>query len=574
MTTNLIKRVQYKFVELRAKFLQRIIMHLVNLLNYYKPIKKNIDFSYVGNAKVGKLLTEGHYIFSGVQFELDVDNPWRIELPSTEVEQDLYGFSWLNDLAAYGNSNARKRAIDWIKNWNFYNSVGKTIGSDPYVTALRCLNLIRNWNFLQRGLGSDQSETLKYLWRQYKFLRLTCFFYPVGLKKLQILHSIFLLAFSYGMSRYSQKKMVKQMCRLLKRLFDTNGHMFGRNPEDLLNCFVILVEILNINRTNNYLTQADLKVLRIIEKINAPILRGLRLGNGSLTRSHGGDMGCNGEIDKYLVASNVKAPSAITNMLGFERINAGRLVLIVDCARPDDSIQAFSPHASCLSFELSSGQRPIFVNCGPGGRFGTAYKRYCRSTQAHNSCCLGDISQLEFAYLSRKKRWPKEMIVDGPRNISVSRHKTLEATWLNLSHDSYEKKYGYIHHRKLLMLNSGKVFSGTDSFEINNHKKVMQKKVDKFYAYFHLHPDVELWDHPRLQTIILRLRNGEHWIFESDLGVVNIEDSSFINSAACEPQKTKRIVIKSSTLRRKTEIKWSLRRREIVSRNTRDPEFL
>ena len=77
-----------------------------------------------------------------------------------------------------------------------------------------------------------------------------------------------------------------------------------------------------------------------------------------------------------------------------------------------------------------------------------------------------------------------------------------------------------------------------------------------------------------MQTIILRLKNGEHWIFESDLGTVNIEESTFINSTTSRPQSTKRIVIKSSTFLSKTEIKWSLRRREIVTRNTRDIDLV
>ena len=66
----------------------------------------------------------------------------------------------------------------------------------------------------------------------------------------------------------------------------------------------------------------------------------------------------------------------------------------------------------------------------------------------------------------------------------------------------------------------------------------------------------------------------EHWIFESDLGSIFVEESTFINSVIAKPQSTKRIVIKSSTLLNKTEIKWSLRRREIVSRNTRDADLV
>ena len=86
----------------------------------------------------------------------------------------------------------------------------------------------------------------------------------------------------------------------------------------------------------------------------APILRGLRLGNGLLTRSHGGDTGSLDLIDRCLMATSVKSKSDITKLLGFERITAGRLTLIVDCAGPLHGVMGDNSHASCLSFELTS----------------------------------------------------------------------------------------------------------------------------------------------------------------------------------------------------------------------------
>ena len=49
-------------------------------------------------------------------------------------------------------------------------------------------------------------------------------------------------------------------------------------------------------------------------------------------------------------------------------------MLIVDCGKAKKNFQRFKYHGSALAFELSSGQQPIFVNCGPGSRFGTDFK--------------------------------------------------------------------------------------------------------------------------------------------------------------------------------------------------------
>ena len=570
MIINFYQRLRYEFPQLTIGICQRVSLTILGSLKGFKALKNYIHIPSEGDVQRGKYLTEGRYIFAGVNFDLDIENPWLIEIPSPEVEENLHGFCWLNDLAVLGNTKARNLAMHWMKRWDLYYSLGKKKEWEPYITASRSINILKNLRFLDGGAPMDRRGSAKLLWRQYKYLSFMVLVYPPGLKKVKVLFSIFLLAAAFGLSNRVQRKILKRLIRSVLVSFSVNGEMAGRSPEDFFEYFMIVIEILKFHETKNLLTNDNLESLQILKKAMAPVVRGLRLGDGSLTRTHGGDTGCAGLIDRYLVNSNVKSGPAFTDILGFERINAGRLILIVDAAKPYQGLDSHNPHLSCLSFELSSGQRPIFVNCGPGGRFGTAFRRYCRSTQAHNSCTLGDLSQAQFEFISRQKRWPKEILTQGPKNVLVSREKTLEATWLNLSHDSYFDKYGFIHYRRLFVLNSGKVFTGTDIFETSKLRKQTDKRIDHFYAHFQLHPDVELWDHPRLQTIILRLKNGEHWIFESDLGTVTIEESTYINSIISKPQSTKRIVIKSSTLLNKTEIKWSLRRREIVTRNTRD----
>ena len=450
--------IRFRSREIKIRILKKFILFLLPVFNTAKPIKNSIDLPLYGDANIGKHLVNGLYIFSGVKFDLDVDNPWLIEIPSPDVEQSLHGFCWLNDLAALGNSKARSKATEWIAKWHFYNSIGNQTGWDSDITALRCINILRNWHFLNKTQHNNLQNNVKFLWRQYKFLLFTFRIYPAGLKKLRILFSIFLLTLFFDVKKTKKKSILNKLCQLLKETVDFNGQISSRCPEDLLECFIIILDVLRINEKKKLLSGNDSARLQGLKNIMAPVLRGLRLGDGSLTRTHGGDVGMVGLIDNYLANSNVKSPAAFTNILGFERITAGRLILIVDCSKPYQGADMDSAHASCLSFELSSGQRPIFVNCGPGGRFGAAFKRYCRSTQAHNSCTLGNISQLQYEFISRRKRWPKEIVSHGPRTITVIREKTFEATWLNLSHDSYENKYGYIHKRKTLRIEFWKGF--------------------------------------------------------------------------------------------------------------------
>ena len=125
---NWIRRVRYTFDIQILKVFQTIILFLVQGLSPDKLVKKAIELPLYGNSQVGKQLTRGQYIFAGVQFDLEVDNPWLIEPPSPDVELCLHGFCWLNDLASYGNFKARNCALEWLKKWDFYYPFGKKIG--------------------------------------------------------------------------------------------------------------------------------------------------------------------------------------------------------------------------------------------------------------------------------------------------------------------------------------------------------------------------------------------------------------------------------------------------------------
>ena len=68
-----------------------------------------------------------------------------------------------------------------------------------------------------------------------------------------------------------------------------------------------------------------------------------------------------------------RGPSALTEG-GFQRLQAGRSVLIVDCgAPPPPGVDRYA-HAGTLSMELSVGRDRMIVNCGaiPGRPAGMA----------------------------------------------------------------------------------------------------------------------------------------------------------------------------------------------------------
>ena len=47
------------------------------------------------------------------------------------------------------------------------------------------------------------------------------------------------------------------------------------------------------------------------------------------------------------------------------------------------------------------------------------------------------LSQLEYRVIARNRRWPEDLTFEV--RVTIERHKTLEATWLNLSQNFLKK---------------------------------------------------------------------------------------------------------------------------------------
>ena len=131
-----------------------------------------------------------------------------------------------------------------------------------------------------------------------RFLRIISHSLEPGLKKLNVLYAIFMVAQAYNFSDRTKQKTVNQFCKVFIRHIDFEGQVLNRNPEELLECFIMVNEILRVPKASFKLAHQTFNTLTSRKEAIAPIIRGLRLGNGLLTRSHGGDTGSLDLIDR------------------------------------------------------------------------------------------------------------------------------------------------------------------------------------------------------------------------------------------------------------------------------------
>src|SRR5690606_484622 len=127
---------------------------------------------------------------------------------------------------------------------------------------------------------------------------------------------------------------------------------------------------------------------------------------------------------------------------GYQRLKAGRTVVIMDTGRPADGLLSRDCHAGPLSFELSAGRERLVVNCGSGTGHGEAWTQAARRTAAQSTLQVEGADSAEILPDGRFGR--------GPQRVSVERNADADGnTWLDAEHDGYRSLFAVLHRRRL-----------------------------------------------------------------------------------------------------------------------------
>jgi uncharacterized heparinase superfamily protein len=213
---------------------------------------------------------------------------------------------------------------------------------------------------------------------------------------------------------------------------------------------------------------------------------------------------------------------------GFQRLQAGRSVLIVDCgAPPAPGIDRLS-HAGTLSMELSVGKDRMIVNCGAYPSGGPEWHDAVRATAAHSTLVIADISSSELKPQGLGRR---------PEAVELQRQEANGAHWLEASHDGWKKPFGALHRRRLYMAESGEDIRGEDAVEA--------AQPQPFTVRFHLHPNVSASLQQDGEAVLLRLPTAGGWRLRADGARISLEESVYLGGP--EPRRTEQVVLTGHT---------------------------
>ncbi|MFC2966640.1 heparinase II/III family protein [Acidimangrovimonas pyrenivorans] len=534
----------------------------------------------IGSYARGRQLIAGNFLFAGFLVEAPGTDLWDLDSPHPSFEEELHGFVWLDDLAAVGDAAARKRAQGWTYGWIARYGRGRGPGWTPGLTGRRLIRWINHALLLLNGReGTDSEAYYRSLAQQTRFLAKRWSAARPGLPRFEALTGLVYAGLALtGMEGHVAPASAALAKECAARV-DAEGGIPTRNPEELLEVFTLLTWAASaLSEAGRIPAPAHVAA---IERI-APTLRALRHADGGLARFHGGGRGMEGRLDHALANAGVAAVPAQGLAMGFARLAAGRTTVIVDAAAPPGGKASWNGHASTLAFELTSGRRPVIVNCGSGAPFGPEWRRAGRATPSHSTLAIEGYSSSRLGTHGLVGGGARELLTDLAQVICAEEETGPEGTSLLVGHSGYAKTHGLTHMRRLELTPGGRALIGEDTLgamsteERRRFDRVMtQTKMQgvRFALRFHLHPDVDAAIDLGGTAVSLALKSGEIWVFRHDgHAQLSLDPSVYLEKGRLKPRATKQIVLSSTVMEYASQIGWTLAKAQDTPLAIRDTE--
>ncbi|MDP5219590.1 heparinase II/III family protein [Ruegeria sp. 2205SS24-7] len=538
----------------------------------------------IGVFARGRQLLAGNLLFAGYLVESRDSGLWEVASPNPSFDEERHGFAWLDDLAAVGDIRARAKAQTWLWGWIEHHGRGRGPGWTPELTGRRVIRWINHALFLLRGVEPDQSDAFfRSLSHQTWFLARCWKSAPPGLPRFEALTGLIYASLALEGLEELADPAIRALGQDCRSQIDAQGGLPTRNPEELLEVFTLLTWAAAALQEAGRGVGADhaAAILRI-----APSLRTLRHSDGSLARFHGGGSGIDGRLDHALAASQTKPTPFDRLAMGFARLAGGRTSVIVDASAPPSGRASYKAHASTLAFELTSGRRPLIVNCGAGDSFGPEWRRAGRATPSHSTLCLDGYSSARLAEPERGSG--NEALISAPRGVAVELSDLPDGLQFQGGHDGYEAVFGLTHARTLELSFDGRGLAGEDMLLAMDDpaKRRFDKAMDAaqlagigFDLRFHLHPDVDAAVDLGGAAVSMALKSGEIWVFRHDGQYkLTVAPSVYLEKGRLQPRATKQIVLSGRAMGYATRIRWTLSKAQdtaiaIRDLNRDEPQF-
>ncbi|MDQ8729694.1 heparinase II/III family protein [Bradyrhizobium sp. LHD-71] len=499
----------------------------------------------------------GRFVFAGKIVTCHGRSVFSLDPPSEDWEVALLGFGWLRHLRAADSAITRANARSLVDEWMSSQHQASKTAWRAEVLARRVISLLSQAPLLLSDTdGRFYRRYLRNLAREIRYLRHTMLNISDGVPRLLVLIALCYASLCLANHARHIRAVTRRLSDELQRQILPDGGHISRNPSALIELLLDLLPLRQTFAARNIPPPPML--LNAIDRM-MPMLRFFRHGDGNFALFNGMSATPSDLLATLLAYDDTHGtPMASMPHSGFQRLDATSTAVIMDTGASPPPNVSQDAHAGCLAFELSSGMNRIVINCGMPAAGRDNWRAFARETPAHSVLTFHDTSSCEFVAQSAMKRLLQgTLIVSGPVNVESSREVLQNGVLLTASHDGYQRRFGIVHRRAIMLSSDGGRVAGEDAIEIAQGANT--KLRDSDYAIrFHLHPSIKASRLSDARGVMLVLPNRDVWTFETRDDKVDLEDSVFL-AGPDGPRRTSQIVIRKN-VRTAPNVQWSFSR--------------
>lgn len=493
-----------------------------------------------GDAKRGTAILAGDIELAGEVWR----NPEPVWFPAGAGEDWLaewHGFGWLADVMAVGPS-AREAARALVQSWLASNAAWHPVSWRSDVVATRLFAWIAHLDeitsreqdrLLRRAILSSLAAQLRHLAR-------TASWETGGAARLRALKGLIAGSAALGHAEHRINRAVEVIERELQAQILPDGGHRSRSPSTQLDVLKDLIDIRAALRGVNL--EIPPRLQEAIDRM-APILRFFRHGDRRLALFNNSIEEDGVLVDLVLTRSETRgrAPTQAPHT-GFQRLQAGNSLVIVDTGRAPRHGFDDKAHAGTLSFELSQGRERIIVNCGGYRGAKPAWRRVARATAAHSVLIVDDTNSSEIL--------SDGALGSGPSSVRCERAEEGGHQWIAVAHDGYRRRFGVVYSRQLYL--------GAEGDDLRGEERLIGNAGTPFAVRFHLHPAVQASLAGEGTAALLRLPSGAVWRLRAAGAEISLGESIYLGSG--EPRRTQQVVLSGKTDASGATVRWAVRR--------------
>ena len=488
-----------------------------------------------GDATLGVRLMRGEIDMLGAVRALKV-GAWQDATGPASLRAHAHGFTWLRDLRALGTDAARLRARALVGDW-IANPPPDPVAHRPDIVGARVTAWFSHYDFFFAAADDlFRQRVMARLLADARWLAAAVPVEEMDGRALTALKGLIAAAAAMPDHAAYMTRALRFLGQELARQVLPDGCHAERSPSAHLAAMQDLVEIRVLLQSAQ--VTAPVALAGAIARM-APVLRLFRHGDGGLALFNNSREDSSALLEQVLAQAGRTnaAPAALADG-GFQRLQAGRTILIADCGAPAARGLDRFAHAGTLGMEISVGRQRMIVNCGAAPAASREWIDALRATAAHSTLVIADTSSSELRPDGLGRR---------PIKVTAQRQEDNGALWLDASHDGWRKPFGALHHRRLWLAQSGDEIRGEDAVEASIGQP--------FTLRFHLHPSVQASLQQDGETVLLRLPSGTGWRLRANAAKLSLDESIYLGGT--EPRRSEQVVL-TGYADGPQEIKWAI----------------